>query len=886
MTSGQVGTYRLLVGLWVLANLFFWLIWLKPAYHGTAWFYLVFTLAIAYEGTFLPGVYLYYLGRMRHLRAVPAPPGRSVAMITLCVPSSETLDVIVAQLEALVRVRYPHESWILDEGDDPAVRAAAARLGVRHFTRKGSARYNQDEPPFKAKTKAGNVNAWLDAHGQDFEFFVQLDVDHRPCPEFLDRVLGYFADPTVAWVQAPSIYGNLDNWYARGAAEQELVLQGPLQQGFYGASHTPFIIGSHCTYRTRAVLEIGGFQPTRAEDHLDTIVLATHAYRGVFVPDIIATGNGPESFETYLRQQFAWAYSLIQVLFEYAPRYLRRCRPAQVLEFLFAETWYPFWSTTALFLFFVPDIVLLTGWRPSTIDLPQFLIITFPPSISGLTIWWWSRRWHLPAGLRLSWRGVILQVARWPIVFWALVNVILGIKTAYMITPKGRADDPGHFALQSQLPYLLLCWLNVTAVWIYVLRRGDVQNSGYILFAGLGAFWMLAVVATTLVISLRSLVRQGDNLFLALYQRAMAFAILLTSIILLGSVALAPNVLILTPATARLAIATAPVEPAPSIAPIPTPAPAVPPSPASAPTTAPTATPLPSPTPTILPTATPVPTVLALSIPAGRIAVGAYDPAGALATVPLDIEHRFIVDDQPEAFDAALQETQNRRTLLVTIEPTGGPGAVLDDIVAGRRDDGLRRLARVARAHRPQIVYVRWAHEMDLADLYPWSTGGPASYRAAYRHVVAIFREEGADNVLWVWSPSGNPGSLDYYPGDDIVDLVGLTILGDPSWDAIFNHPPRSFQELLAEKYPVVAGLYTPIVIAELGVSGSPERQAGWLADAARSLPQFPLVRALVYFDDMNAINNHMAVEPDWRVTPATLRALVESVSESNSPSR
>jgi cellulose synthase (UDP-forming) len=78
-------------------------------------------------------------------------------------------------------------------------------------------------------------------------------------------------------VQAPSTYGNLDNWVARGAAEQELVLQGPLQRGFYGHSETPFIIGSHCTYRMSAIREIGGFQPTRAEDHLDTLMLAARA---------------------------------------------------------------------------------------------------------------------------------------------------------------------------------------------------------------------------------------------------------------------------------------------------------------------------------------------------------------------------------------------------------------------------------------------------------------------------------------------------------------------------------------------------------------------------------------------------------------------------------
>ncbi|MCJ7812185.1 hypothetical protein MUP95_02555, partial [bacterium] len=49
--------------------------------------------------------------------------------------------------------------------------------GVEHFTRKGIEKWNQSKPPFQKKTKAGNVNAWLDTYGYQYEFFVQLDID-------------------------------------------------------------------------------------------------------------------------------------------------------------------------------------------------------------------------------------------------------------------------------------------------------------------------------------------------------------------------------------------------------------------------------------------------------------------------------------------------------------------------------------------------------------------------------------------------------------------------------------------------------------------------------------------------------------------------------------
>ena len=84
---------------------------------------------------------------------------------------------------------------------------------------------------------------------------------------------------------------------------------------------------------------------------------------------------------------------------------------------------------------------------------------------------------------------------------------------------------------------------------------------------------------------------------------------------------------------------------------------------------------------------------------------------------------------------------------------------MLARVAAGAADDELRALARVARASAPQEVWLRWGHEMDLPGLYPWSTGDPERYRAAYRRVVAVFREEGADNVRFVWSPAGETGA-------------------------------------------------------------------------------------------------------------------------------
>jgi hypothetical protein len=40
-----------------------------------------------------------------------------------------------------------------------------------------------------------------------------------------------------------------------------------------------------------------------------------------------------------------------------------------------------------------------------------------------------------------------------------------------------------------------------------------------------------------------------------------------------------------------------------------------------------------------------------------------------------------------------------------------------------------------------------------------------------------------------------------------------------------------------------------PVMIAEMGVAATPERQAEWLSEAMSEICSFPLLRMVVYFD-------------------------------------
>ncbi|WP_343237941.1 glycosyltransferase [Streptomyces sp. SID2999] len=233
---------------------------------------------------------------------VPVVPeaGTRVAFLTSFVPGKEPLEMVTRTLEAAVRLRHRGllHVWLLDEGDDPAVQEVCARLGVRHFSRKGVAKWNRPSGPHRAKTKHGNYNAWLDAHGDAYDFFASVDTDHVPLPNYLERMLGYFRDPDVGFVIGPQVYGNYDTFVTKAAESQQFLFHALIQRAGnrYGA---PMFVGTSNAVRITALKQIGGLYDSITEDmatgfemHRATNPATGRKWRSVYTPDVLAVGEG------------------------------------------------------------------------------------------------------------------------------------------------------------------------------------------------------------------------------------------------------------------------------------------------------------------------------------------------------------------------------------------------------------------------------------------------------------------------------------------------------------------------------------------------------------------------------------------------------------------
>jgi len=89
---------------------------------------------------------------------------------------------------------------------------------------------------------------------------------------------------------------------------------------------------------------------------------------------------------------------------------------------------------------------------------------------------------------KLSWRGIILHVARWPIVFWALINVVFRRLKHPYLDRQGQTTSEPTFPLIGQARIWVLAKFPNRRYhnWSF-LRSTAIRSQGYALFALAGA---------------------------------------------------------------------------------------------------------------------------------------------------------------------------------------------------------------------------------------------------------------------------------------------------------------------------------------------------------------------------------------------------------------
>lgn len=448
---------------------------------------------------------------------IPVRPesGLRVAFTTTIVPGKEPIDVVRRTLEAARRIEYDgtFDVWLLDEGDDPEVRAMCRQLGVRHFTRHGVAKWNRPSGRFKARTKHGNHNAWLAAHGRRYDVEISVDPDHAPLPNVADRLLGYFRDPDVAFVCGPQVYGNYDRFLTRAAESQAYLFQSVIQRAA-NRDDCGMFVGTNHAYRIEAWRQIGGFQDSITEDMATSFAVhgAVNAetgnpWRSVYTPDVIAVGEGPATWTDFFSQQLRWSRGTDEVLvrggwqrFRSLPTWGRK------LHYALLCSYYPFVATGWMLGLLLSAVYVLTGATGLHLtDLRSWFTLYADLAIVQASLYFWLRRLnvspHEPEG-SAGVSGMFVSMLATPVYVAALVGAVLKRPLSFVVTPKGAsATADGWHTFRRHLR-----WAALSVVVMVGAFAG-----GRALWAALLAPAICLFVAVTPVVLWRLGGRDGDE---------------------------------------------------------------------------------------------------------------------------------------------------------------------------------------------------------------------------------------------------------------------------------------------------------------------------------------------------------------------------------------
>jgi len=381
---------------------------------------------------------------------VTPPRGLRVAVLTTIVPSREPIAVVARTLRAMRRIKNPGgfvTVWVLDEEDDPVVRRLCAELRVRHFSRRGRPEYNTTTGPFRARTKSGNHNAWRAEHESAYDVVAQMDPDHVPLECFLERTLGYFRDPDVAFVVAPQVYGNMwESWVARGASMQQYLFNGVIERGGNGLG-APILIGTNHLYRAAAWRQIGGYQDSIIEDHLTgmrvqgTVNPATgNQWRGIYTPDVLAIGEGPTTWTDYFNQQKRWSYGILDVKIGRRAKVGITLRASQRLFYGMVQFYYPSVAVSLLLGGLATATYLAFGATAIHLRGEVWLALWLASISSWVAMWLWLRRFNVAGHERRQFgmTGMALALLAGPVYLSAAFAALARRPLAYAVTAKGE----------------------------------------------------------------------------------------------------------------------------------------------------------------------------------------------------------------------------------------------------------------------------------------------------------------------------------------------------------------------------------------------------------------------------------------------------------------
>lgn len=291
-----------------------------------------------------------------------------------------------------------------------------------------------------------------------------------PKSNFLEEMIGYFADVKMGFVQAPQVFYNPDPFqynlklYNKTHNELDFFMRD-VQRG-RGCYNAVLHVGTNAVFRRCAIDEIGGI-PTGSltEDTATGMLIQAKGYKSVFVNKVLATGLSVESFKNLVKQRERWCRGNIQVLKKWNPLTIRGLNTLQRILY-FDGLIYWFFGIQKMIFIICPLLYLVFGFTILNTNLIDLLLLWIPSFTASVL----SFRALGSKNRNFIWSH-IYEVALAPYLSAiSLVELISSESIPFRVTPKKMNSEKVNFSWGVALPHIILLSFTI-AGWCDVFFR-------------------------------------------------------------------------------------------------------------------------------------------------------------------------------------------------------------------------------------------------------------------------------------------------------------------------------------------------------------------------------------------------------------------------------
>ncbi len=378
-------------------------------------------------------------------------------MVSLHVPAyNEPPELVEKTLRALAKLDYPSYEVILIDNNTPdeatwqPLASICRELGFKCL-------HLEHWPGYKS----GALNFALAMTDPRAEMIAVIDADYMVEPEYLRRIVPYFEDPSLAFVQTPQDYREYEqNTFFKAAYDGYkyfFALSMPCRNEY----NAIIFCGTMGLLRKKALQEIGGWDEwCITEDAETSMRILNRGYKSLYINETFGRGLMPLDFEGLKKQRFRWAFGSVQILKKHWPKLMPWAHwvdPANQLTqqqryfyLVGGLQWFNELLTFAFTIMVVTSAVLTMTGNTSFLRPVTEAFVVLPIVLIGTNMI--RALWGLRHALSISWIRALYALTLWFSLTWvvalACIQGVVQKGGVFLRTPKVLQDAAWKRALQ------------------------------------------------------------------------------------------------------------------------------------------------------------------------------------------------------------------------------------------------------------------------------------------------------------------------------------------------------------------------------------------------------------------------------------------------------